>query len=1041
MHPLLPDQRRRINLGGAAGPTHTSVISDVQSQRAIRQRQKLEADSALCIQARWRGILGRRRVKSELLRVFELNVLGINGLRALVIMGEEDALEVWSKAVLTRGEDGIFSLASGPNRDSWMFLIRRVAAMALRCQPNADLLRILRILVTPAAVNRHLGSKGDLFVASLMDDLLRQRFQEIISGWIAFTPKTDAAMPLLAQLSTAPFEIFSSTSPQYQENLISFLRNTLTIPLLPNLLPIKSLTEFSAKIPLSHIRVSDDALKSLQSMDVHKKLHMLANLLAFTPSRYTKLDLQSLDAYLGILTALLTGLPPRLLDSSAAESHARELVGSDSDASDMDTSDDQTVITITIDPRARKRIDVLPTATHLSSLLRQRSAHSESPALISFVAALIGHSGWPSKKQEVLDAVLAMPGGGASAYIAQIYRSQISGRRFDSLVVGKTGNDKSDIVNAAALILLLDLFTQTLLTMGDDEFFAFPESQDATAPTARAVQNPLTKDELVDLTRQLMRLVLELYFADGDDVNTSGSRSAGKQRGYGMSANLKQLRDNVVRFLLAVHARDSRRSFLPENHWHAETHRYINKQAFVEVAAREESLRQNPETPPTARERAYFAPRLAILHSVPFALSFLTRAAIFQRWLSTTRQVHRTHRHADARRGGHRLETDITIRRDHVAEDGFAQLHDVDFRGRIGVAFVDKLGMREGNAGHRGLYKEFFTAICKEIFQPGRGLWAENDKHEIYPNPSSSARSPEKLKWFHFIGRVLGKALYDGILIDFAFAGFFLAKWLGRQVYLDGLASLDPTLYKGLIFLKHYTGDVEDLALTFTADIDDDGTLRTVDLLPNGSSIAVTKTNRLQYIYLIAHLRLSWQIKQQSQAFFAGLSELIEPRWLKMFNQQELQTLLGGTDADSGIDVEDLRVNTEYEGVFRMRAEEAAGADDVQVEEMDKPEKKKFLGQMQQVHPTIEAFWNVVRTFDPKERRALLHFVTSCSRAPLLGFKDLHPHFTIQDMGLDTEEHLPAAATCSNLLLLPRYTDEGILREKLLGAIMSESGF
>lgn len=32
------------------------------------------------------------------------------------------------------------------------------------------------------------------------------------------------------------------------------------------------------------------------------------------------------------------------------------------------------------------------------------------------------------------------------------------------------------------------------------------------------------------------------------------------------------------------------------------------------------------------------------------------------------------------------------------------------------------------------------------------------------------------LNWYRFIGRVLGKAMYEGILVDVAFAGFFLAK-------------------------------------------------------------------------------------------------------------------------------------------------------------------------------------------------------------------------------------------------------------------------
>ena len=37
----------------------------------------------------------------------------------------------------------------------------------------------------------------------------------------------------------------------------------------------------------------------------------------------------------------------------------------------------------------------------------------------------------------------------------------------------------------------------------------------------------------------------------------------------------------------------------------------------------------------------------------------------------------------------------------------------------------------------------------------------------------------------------------------------------------------------------------------------------------------------------------------------------------------------------------------------------------------------------------------VIKGFEPKDRCLLLKFVTSCSRAPLLGFKYLQPAFTI----------------------------------------------
>lgn len=81
-------------------------------------------------------------------------------------------------------------------------------------------------------------------------------------------------------------------------------------------------------------------------------------------------------------------------------------------------------------------------------------------------------------------------------------------------------------------------------------------------------------------------------------------------------------------------------------------------------------------------------------------------------------------------------------------------------------------------------------------------------------------------------------------------------KWLGRQTNLNDLASLDEELYQGLIKLKQYDGNVEDLALTFTLDVDgacleltssllhftdgldrltDFGVTETVDLVLNGA--------------------------------------------------------------------------------------------------------------------------------------------------------------------------------------------------------------
>jgi ubiquitin-protein ligase E3 C len=79
---------------------------------------------------------------------------------------------------------------------------------------------------------------------------------------------------------------------------------------------------------------------------------------------------------------------------------------------------------------------------------------------------------------------------------------------------------------------------------------------------------------------------------------------------------------------------------------------------------------------------------------------------------------------------------------------------------------------------------------------------------------------------------------------------------------------------------------------------------------------------------------------------------LMDMRIRRMFNQQELQILLGGVD--SPIDVDDLRANTQYGGLY---AEDQS---------------------------TIQAFWRVVESFTQDQKRALLRFATSCSRPPLL---------------------------------------------------------
>mmetsp|Transcript_9613 Transcript_9613/g.29112 ORF Transcript_9613/g.29112 Transcript_9613/m.29112 type:complete len:194 (+) Transcript_9613:3050-3631(+) len=173
-----------------------------------------------------------------------------------------------------------------------------------------------------------------------------------------------------------------------------------------------------------------------------------------------------------------------------------------------------------------------------------------------------------------------------------------------------------------------------------------------------------------------------------------------------------------------------------------------------------------------------------------------------------------------------------------------------------------------------------------------------------------------------------------------------------------------------------------------------------------GAETPVTANNRLEYIYRVANYRLNVQIKAQTAAFLSGMADVVDLDLIQMFSPKELQLMIQGK---AGIDLADLRRNTFYRGGYTEES------------------------------PVIQWFWDVADDMDDETREKLLRFITSSPRAPLLGFKNLHPKFAIHVA--EGDERLPTASTCVNLLKLPMYKSKQILQEKLLYSINANAGF
>ncbi|QSS64460.1 E3 ubiquitin-protein ligase pub1 [Histoplasma capsulatum] len=224
-----------------------------------------------------------------------------------------------------------------------------------------------------------------------------------------------------------------------------------------------------------------------------------------------------------------------------------------------------------------------------------------------------------------------------------------------------------------------------------------------------------------------------------------------------------------------------------------------------------------------------------------------------------------------------------------------------------------------------------------------------------------------------------------------------------------GLSSYEYTKSADLPIREHDITGVFD-ELTFSIDDDQFGERKTVDLIPNGSNIPVTNENKKQYVELITEWKIQKRVEEQFNAFITGFNELIPADLVNVFDERELELLIGGI---ADIDVDDWKKHTDYRGY-------------------------------QEQDEVIQNFWKVIRSWDAEQKSRLLQFATGTSRIPVNGFKDLQGsdgprRFTIEKSGEITA--LPKSHTCFNRLDLPPYKTYEQLQHKLSIAVEETLGF
>ncbi|XP_031639629.1 E3 ubiquitin-protein ligase SMURF1 [Contarinia nasturtii] len=355
----------------------------------------------------------------------------------------------------------------------------------------------------------------------------------------------------------------------------------------------------------------------------------------------------------------------------------------------------------------------------------------------------------------------------------------------------------------------------------------------------------------------------------------------------------------------------------------------------------------------------------------------------------------------------------LEVSRAEVFEESYRlimKMRPKDMRKRLMVKFRGEEGLDYG-----GVAREWLHLLSREMLNPQYGLfqYSREDNYTLQINPDSGI-NPEHLTYFHFVGRILGIAVFHGHCLDGGFTTPFYKQILNKPITLSDIEGVDSELHRSLTWMleNKITGIIDS---TFSVENNSFGALVVHELKTGGASIPVTEENKREYVKLYVNYRFMRGIEQQFQWLQKGFCDLIPMQLLRPFDERELELIIGGLQA---IDVQDWKANTRLKHCT--------------------PET-----------PQVQWFWLTVESYTTEMRARVLQFVTGSSRVPLQGFRALQGStgavgprlFTIHLTADVPTQNLPKAHTCFNRIDLPPYETQQLLYDKLTQAVEETCGF
>lgn len=362
------------------------------------------------------------------------------------------------------------------------------------------------------------------------------------------------------------------------------------------------------------------------------------------------------------------------------------------------------------------------------------------------------------------------------------------------------------------------------------------------------------------------------------------------------------------------------------------------------------------------------------------------------------------------------LEVD---RGEHFLRDAFTgvmKLNVEELRRPLEVRFKGELA-----EDHGGPRRDFFGMVGTRLPVDLNKLWRRLPRGSLAPVPDLVAQgSPKDARAglddvgeaYRACGRAGGLAAKYGDVLGEELAGFFL-----HQVARDDTVGLDELQQQiaesegtedfraSRSVRERKVAETGINCLTLSRTIT--GTAMEVDLVPGGRNLPVTDDNKEEWLQLHLHDKLYGSMRKAADGFRLGVQDIFGGTrrtcpLLVLLTPSELATIWAGSAVSREAVCSWREVSTVSEEVKSQAA----------------------------------WFWEILEEADDAFRAKVLKFTTGVHRLGHLGLQA----FEVQPAD-GSDESLPRAMTCANMLQMPRYSTKESLEKQLRKAVECCDGF